>query len=103
MTKEAQAAYDEALKRIEECHRKQDTSLDLTSLNLPALPPEIGQLTTLTQLDLARELVPKFVIGSLSETLSNESLALLAFRQRLCDTAYGTDSFNLLIRSQYLA
>ena len=45
---EAQAAYEEARKRIEACRRKRSRSLDLKNLGLTTLPPEIGQLTTLT-------------------------------------------------------
>jgi hypothetical protein len=47
-------AYDEALKRIEACRRKgtQRTFLDLSTLGLTQVPPEIGQLTALTQLAL---------------------------------------------------
>jgi internalin A len=54
MTKEAQDAYDEALKRIEACRRKgtQRTFLDLSTLGLTQVPPEIGKLTALTQLAL---------------------------------------------------
>ncbi len=54
MTPEAQAAYEEALKRIEACRRagKQRTSLNLSDLGLTQVPPEIGQLSALTQLHL---------------------------------------------------
>src|SRR6186713_1760542 len=52
MTKEEQAAYDEAQKRIEKCRRDKGTSLDLGYLKLSALPPEIGQLTALAALHL---------------------------------------------------
>ena len=52
MTAEAQQAYDEALKRIEECHRRGNlgVSLDLGALGLTMLPPEIGHLTELLRL-----------------------------------------------------
>ena len=56
MTTQAQAAYHEALRRIK-AHRLWfrflRTSLDLSELGLTRLPPEIGQLTTLTKLDLS--------------------------------------------------
>ena len=54
MNNEEQAAYDKALKRIEECREqgKQGMRLDLSQLGLTTLPPEIGQLTALTRLDL---------------------------------------------------
>ncbi|MEN3942517.1 COR domain-containing protein [Prosthecobacter sp. SYSU 5D2] len=51
----AQAAYDEALRRIEKCRQqgKNGTVLNLGGLGLTALPPEIGQLTSLTELELS--------------------------------------------------
>ena len=52
MTPEEQVGYDEALKRIEASRRKRSPSLDLSELGLSHLPPEIGQLTALTQLYL---------------------------------------------------
>ena len=54
MTPEQQQAYDEALKRIEACPRQQGTELNLGGLGLTRLPPEIGQLTNLTELYLQR-------------------------------------------------
>jgi internalin A len=52
MTPEAQQAYDTALRRIEECRQrgKLGTRLNLSYLGLTMLPPEIGQLTALTEL-----------------------------------------------------
>ncbi len=41
-----------ALKLIEETRRVGATSLDLSRRGLEALPPEIGNLTNLTELDL---------------------------------------------------
>jgi internalin A len=52
MTPEAQAAYEEAQKRIARCREEKKTELDLFSLGLTALPPELFQLTALTQLNL---------------------------------------------------
>ncbi len=54
MTPKAQAAYERALERIEACRRegKQGASLHLNSLGLTQVPPEIGQLSALTQLHL---------------------------------------------------
>ncbi len=52
MTAEEQKAYDEALRRIEGCRLRGASSLDLQSLGLTALPPEIGQLTNLLSLQL---------------------------------------------------
>jgi internalin A len=54
MTAKAQAAYKEALSRIEVCRREgtEGRVLDLSHLGLTNLPPEIGQLFALTRLDL---------------------------------------------------
>lgn len=43
---------EELLKRIEKANRDGDTILDLTGEGLTELPPEIGQLTQLTNLDV---------------------------------------------------
>ncbi|WP_395746585.1 COR domain-containing protein [Prosthecobacter sp.] len=55
MTPQEQQAYDEALKQINECRKlgKRGMELNLSGLSLTALPPEIGQLTALTELDLS--------------------------------------------------
>ena len=51
MTKEEQKAYDEALRRIEECRRDKETELDLSFLGLTRVPTEVGQMSTLTELN----------------------------------------------------
>jgi len=53
MTAAEQKAFDEALKRIAECVRRRGTLLDLSRLGLTRLPPKIGQLARLTELNLA--------------------------------------------------
>lgn len=55
MTKTAREAYEEALRRIEKYRREVGATgakLDLSQLGLTAVPPEIGQLTALTRLEL---------------------------------------------------
>lgn len=54
MTPKARAAYNEALRRIDECARKGKlgTYLDLSELGLTMLPREIGLLTSLTALGI---------------------------------------------------
>ncbi len=54
MTPAAQKAYDEALRRIKECKRERSwkAGLDLSTLGLTTLPPEISQLTALPVLFL---------------------------------------------------
>ena len=47
-----QRAYDQALEIISACRCEQRTSLALSALNLTCVPPEIGQLTHLTKLNL---------------------------------------------------
>ncbi|MEK6260314.1 MAG: COR domain-containing protein [Planctomycetota bacterium] len=44
--------YAKALERIASCRKAGDKSLSLVNLELGTLPPEIGQLTTLTTLNL---------------------------------------------------
>jgi internalin A len=53
MTPEQQTAYNTALEKIEACRRSRKKTLKLNGLGLSQLPPEIGQLRTLTTLDLA--------------------------------------------------
>ncbi len=48
-----QTANEVALRRIAEARRTGATTLDLSSLDLTALPPEISQLTALTELDVS--------------------------------------------------
>lgn len=50
---DADVAYAEALRRIEEARVSGGTSLDLGNLSLTRLPPEIGQLTNLMYLFLS--------------------------------------------------
>ena len=47
-------AYKEALRRIKKAKDEAATMLDLSYMGLTAIPPEIGQLTTLTRLRLHR-------------------------------------------------
>ncbi len=54
MTPEQQTAYETALRKIEACRRGRENVLDLSGLGLVKLPPEIGQLTALTLLNLMR-------------------------------------------------
>ncbi len=71
MTILSQPAYDEALRRIEKCRKqgKNGIHLDLSLHGLTMLPPEIGQLTALTELYLhnnqLRTLPPE--IGQLTQ------------------------------------
>ncbi len=53
-TTNPQEAYEEAMRQIEECRQQGDEGrfLNLSKLGLTALPPEIGQLTALTELRL---------------------------------------------------
>lgn len=53
MTPAAQRACDEALQRIAECVRRRSTVLDLSGLGLAQMPSRVGQLTKLTELNLA--------------------------------------------------
>ena len=51
MTREEQQAYDEALRRIEECRQSKRIKLEVSGLGLTRLPEEIGQLSWLRTLD----------------------------------------------------
>ena len=53
LTSSQQIAYDKALKKIEACGRGSELTLDLSKLGISSLPPEIGQLTALTEIDLS--------------------------------------------------
>lgn len=53
MTSEAADAYIEAQQKIRQCKATGDRGLDLPDLGLTVLPPEIGQLTKLTWLNIA--------------------------------------------------
>ena len=76
MTPEQQRAYSEALKRIEACRSTRGTKLDLKDIGLSHLPPEIGQLTALTQLDLHGNpalAIPESVLGpTVIETIGSD-------------------------------
>jgi hypothetical protein len=50
MNPEEQEAYNEALAKIEDCRKSGEEWLSLGAMNLTQLPPEIGQLTALTEL-----------------------------------------------------
>ena len=45
-------AYGQAKKKIEEAWHRQEAVLDLSYSQLTILPPEIGQLTNLSELNL---------------------------------------------------
>lgn len=70
MTTEEQKAYDEALRRIEACRRKGKSGarLELSFLGLSILPPQIGQLSALTELYISDNLLKTLPleIGNLS-------------------------------------
>ncbi len=53
MTPEQRKAYEIALEKIEACRLEKGTVLNLSELGLSSLPPEIGQLFTLTGLYLS--------------------------------------------------
>jgi internalin A len=50
---EEQSAYNEALRKIEACHVSGGKVLNLKSMGLTRLPPDIGKLAALTSLDLS--------------------------------------------------
>ncbi len=52
MSPEEAAAYAEALRKIDECRKSGKTGLDLSLMPLSTLPPEIGHLRALTELNL---------------------------------------------------
>jgi internalin A len=56
MNERAEAAYREALRRIEACRRmgQEGVALDLIGLGLTLVPPEIGHLSFLTDLGLSK-------------------------------------------------
>ena len=54
MNQKEQDAYDEALRIIENNRRNGETRLKLGAMGLTHLPPEIGQLTALRELDLSQ-------------------------------------------------
>ncbi|MBL6704733.1 MAG: hypothetical protein ISQ06_01380 [Planctomycetaceae bacterium] len=56
-TEEAEIAYRRANERIAEAAREKATVLDLSDLGLTSVPPEIGQLASLTRLDLRHNLL----------------------------------------------
>ena len=69
MSKEEQAAYDEALREIEDYRSSgRRTHLDLSDLGLTRVPPELCELTTLTWLRLANNQLIKLPpeLGQLS-------------------------------------
>ena len=51
--REPQRAFEEALKRIAAVRKSGAAALDLTRLGLQSVPPEIGQLAQLRELDLS--------------------------------------------------
>ncbi len=57
MREKEQAAYDEALKRMEACLRNGSTGLDLSNLGLTHVPPEIGYLKALDSVFLQNNLL----------------------------------------------
>jgi internalin A len=73
MTPEAQAAYEEALKRIEECRKlgSKGIRLELNDIGLTELPPEVSQLTSLQKM---------FLHGNKLAALPIEIVALAALQ-----------------------
>ncbi len=53
MSPNGRKGYNVALRRIAECQTDRATTLDLRSLGLTQLPPELGQLIALTSLNLS--------------------------------------------------
>ena len=84
LTAPEQKASNEALKRIADYVRRRSSALDLSGLGLTCLPPKLGQLAKLTELNLAnnqlRSLPPELVsqLGGLTRLdLSHNPLASL--------------------------
>lgn len=71
MNLEQQKIYNKVLKKIEACRKKGGEILDLSNLYLSHLPPEIGQLTSLSELILE---------GNVLNTLPPEIGQLTALR-----------------------
>jgi hypothetical protein len=51
-SEEAEIAYRKAERRIAEAAREKEVVLDLSGLGLTSVPPEVGQLASLTELYL---------------------------------------------------
>ena len=84
MNQEAQDAYDEAVRIIESARRNHTAELKMGPMGLSHLPPEIGDLTSLTVLDLSNNQLTSLPaeIGKLTSLteldLSNNKLTTLS-------------------------
>lgn len=98
LTSDEAKAYEEALRRIEECRLEKGTHLELVKFGLFArltkVPAEIGQLTALTSLNLSGnhlKAVPS-EMGKLTALeyldLSGNQLTVVPARGRPVDRAY---------------